>query len=111
MNKQKPLVTSAMVVNVMMGTGPLIIPCVFLTGGWALATIFILIMGALSTLCALFAMEALSIANAMKNSKDSRLISEITENIERIPINSRSLVSNGSKIFPIDEKEEENSHV
>jgi hypothetical protein len=67
MTIQTPLVTSLTVLNVMLGTGPLIIPSVFLIGGYALASIFIIIMGCISMITALFMVEALSIANAIKN--------------------------------------------
>jgi hypothetical protein len=51
----------------MMGTGPLIIPPVFLLGGVAMGIIFTIFIGVLSLYCALFVVEALSIANAIKN--------------------------------------------
>jgi len=59
--------TSVTLINVMMGTGPLIIPPVFLLGGVAMGIIFTIFIGVLSLYCALFVVEALSIANAIKN--------------------------------------------
>ena len=63
------------ILNVMLGTGPLIVPHVFLVGGWGFASIFIVIMGAISLITALFCVEALSIANAIKSSQtENRLV-------------------------------------
>ena len=61
------------IINVMLGTGPLIIPCAFTLGGWGLATIFIFAMGAISLFGGLFAVESLSIANALKSNVRTRL--------------------------------------
>lgn len=88
MTYQKPIVTSVTVLNVMLGTGPIIIPSVFLIGGYQIATLFIVAMGVIAMITSLFAVEALSIANALKHYRSTRLQSECTENMKQIPINS-----------------------
>jgi hypothetical protein len=55
----------------MMGSGPLIIPPVFLISGVGLATIFSLFVGLLSLISALFVIESLSIANALDKIQNS----------------------------------------
>ena len=67
MVKQKSIVTAMTIFNVMLGTGPLIIPHVFLVGGWGLASIFMFSMGLIALITGLFCVEALSIANAIKS--------------------------------------------
>jgi len=66
MTTQRPIVTIMTIINVMMSTGPLIVPCVFLIGGYILATIFIVLMGSISMISCGFCVESLSISNAIK---------------------------------------------
>jgi amino acid permease len=82
MKKQHPNNTAITIINVMMGTGPLIIPPVFLLAGIGLSSIFTIFIGTLSYLSAMFVIEALSIANALtfiKRSESS--VTEITHNL------------------------------
>lgn len=75
------------VINVMLGTGPLIIPCVFLIGGWIQATLFLLIMGVISLITCLFCVESLSIANALQQQRKSSMTSEVSVTYDQVPIN------------------------
>lgn len=71
-----------MILNVMLGTGPIIVPEVFLKGGFVLSTFFTLFIGVISLISALFVVEAVSIANGlMQSEKVQRLDTEtISEN-------------------------------
>jgi amino acid permease len=71
-----------MILNVMLGTGPIIVPEVFLKGGFVLSTFFTLFIGVISLISALLVVEAISIANGlMQSEKVQRLDTEtISEN-------------------------------
>jgi hypothetical protein len=66
----------------MLGTGPIIVPEVFLNGGFVLSTFFTLFIGVISLISALLVVEAVSIANGLMQSEkiqrlDTETISEI----------------------------------
>jgi amino acid permease len=75
-----------MILNVMLGTGPIIVPEVFLKGGLVLSTFFTLLIGSISLVSGLFVVEALSIANGLVQSeKVQRLDTEtLSENYHQI---------------------------
>lgn len=54
-----------MITNIILGTGPIIIPPVFLLGGIGLSTIFILIIALLSYIACEFIVESISLCNAL----------------------------------------------
>ena len=95
MVEQKPIVSSMTILNVMLGTGPLIVPHVFLVGGWGMASIFMIVMGIISLITALFCVEALSIVNAIKSNQiDERFMTQTTDNQNKLNINSSLIRTN-----------------
>ena len=79
------------ITNLMLGTGPLIVPCVFLIGGYLLASIFIVIMGTIATISGMFCVEALAIANALRNSRNSAFNVDQSLTTDKIDISSSLL--------------------
>lgn len=54
-----------MIINMCLGTGPIIMPPVFLSGGVILSTIFIIAIAFFSFIGCEYIMEAISISNAL----------------------------------------------
>ena len=65
MGDQKAYISFILIINVMLGTGPLIVPAVFLEAGPLLSILFGLFMGLISLLSGLLVLEALSLCNAI----------------------------------------------
>lgn len=59
------MMTIILIVNVMLGTGPLIVPPVFLMAGPVLSFGFCLLVGGFSMISALMVLESLSLCNAL----------------------------------------------
>ena len=68
-NTVSPMTSGITILNVMLGTGPLIIPPVFLLGGVGLSTIFTFIVVYFSYQSSEMIIEILSITNAIKKKK------------------------------------------
>jgi amino acid permease len=64
-----PLTSGVTIINVMLGTGPIIIPFSFLLGGVGLSTIFTIIVVYFSYQSSEMIVELLSICNALKYKK------------------------------------------
>lgn len=67
------------ILNLTLSTGPLIIPCVFLIGGYLLASFFLLGMGFIAMVASGFCVETLSISNALKTLKSEPCKEVITD--------------------------------
>lgn len=59
------------VINVLMGTGPLVLPPAVAAAGLALGTILLVIMGIISVITAEYLVECLSVANYLNNTNTS----------------------------------------
>lgn len=55
-----------MIINVMLGTGPIIIPPIFLLAGIGLSSIWMIVIGFLSYLASEMIVESISLCNAIK---------------------------------------------
>ena len=60
------MMTVILILNVMLGTGPLIVPPTFLMAGPYLSVIFCVLIGFFSLLSALMVLESMSLCNALE---------------------------------------------
>lgn len=65
MKTYSPTTTVIMIINVMLGTGPIIIPPIFLLGGVFLSSIWMILIGFFSYLASEMIIESMSICNAI----------------------------------------------
>jgi hypothetical protein len=72
MIEQQPITTVIMILNIILGTGPMIVPSVILKGGWRLSSVFTVLTGSMSLVSGMFVVEAVSIANGLLNCENSK---------------------------------------
>lgn len=67
-----PSTTMIMIINVMLGTGPIIVPPVFLLGGILLSSVWMFMIGFFSYLASEMIVEAISLCNAVNSLNEEK---------------------------------------